>query len=232
MLINTISFRTIENTNFISSKNNNLIKRFRSFRGKSSSNEKEFFCIEGTHLLEELINAKITPEKVIATKEWLLINNSLIDGLNQELIFTVTKEVLRSCLTTKNPDGVAALVKLSSIKNFRICKEDNFILVLDRIQDPGNLGNLFRTALAAGINKVLLGGGANPLSQKVLRASCGSIFHLPFLRIEGDTEKVVSDLLINLEKVQKLILIWLTFIVNARIITKINFYCESSFKYF
>jgi len=81
--------------------------------------------------------------------------------------------------------------------------DDDFILVLDRIQDPGNLGNLFRTALAAGVNKVLLGGGANPLNQKVLRSSCGSIFHLPFRRIEGDEEKIYDELLNSLNDIKR-----------------------------
>ena len=112
-----------------------------------------------------------------------------------EIISEVSKEALRSAVSTKNPDGVAAIVQKSAIKEYSFEKEDDFILVLDRIQDPGNLGNLFRTALAAGVDKVLLGGGANPFNQKVLRSSCGSIFHLPFLRIEGEDEKICDKLL-------------------------------------
>ncbi len=102
---------------------------------------------------------------------------------------------LKSAVSTKNPDGVAAIVEKSSIKKFNLENEDDFILVLDRIQDPGNLGNLFRTALAAGVNKMLLGGGANPLSQKVLRSSCGSVFHMPYKRIEGDENKICGELI-------------------------------------
>ena len=82
-------------------------------------------------------------------------------------------------------------------------KKDDFILVLDRIQDPGNLGNLFRTALAGGVDRVLLGGGANPLNQKVLRASCGSLFHLPFERIDGSEGKVINKILLTLKDFSK-----------------------------
>ena len=66
------------------------------------------------------------------------------------------------------------------------------------------MGNLFRTALAGGINKILLNGGVNPLNQKVLRASCGSIFHLPYKRIEGSEEKIIDELLINLIDIEKM----------------------------
>ena len=115
----------------------------------------------------------------------------------------MSKESLRSALSTKNPDGVAAIVQKSAFKECTFFKEDDFILVLDRIQDPGNLGNLFRTALAAGVNKVLLGGGASPFNQKVLRSSCGSIFHLPFKRIEGDEKQVCNQLLDSLGDISR-----------------------------
>ncbi len=120
-----------------------------------------------------------------------------------EIISEVSRESLRSAVSTKNPDGVAAIVQKSAFKECTFDKEDDFILVLDRIQDPGNLGNLFRTALAAGVNKVLLGGGASPFNQKVLRSSCGSIFHLPFRRIEGGEEKICGELVDSLKKISK-----------------------------
>ena len=56
------------------------------------------------------------------------------------------------------------------------------MLALDQLQDPGNLGTLLRTALAAGIEEVWLGGGADPLQPKVLRASAGAALALPLLR--------------------------------------------------
>ena len=65
--------------------------------------------------------------------------------------------------------SIVNILEISSLLNFDFNNiEDDFILVLDRIQDPGNMGNLFRTALAAGVNKILLAGGAHPLGQKVL----------------------------------------------------------------
>ena len=119
------------------------------------------------------------------------------------MINMVSKEALASSITTKSPDGVAALVKTSSILKFNYQRNDDFILVLDRVQDPGNLGSLFRIALAGGIDKIFLGGGANPLNQKVLRASCGSLFHLPFKRIEGEEEIIIDKLLSTLNDFAK-----------------------------
>ena len=112
----------------------------------------------------------------------------------------VSEEVLASAITTVNPDGIAALVEISSIPNYQFNSQDDFVLVLDRIQDPGNMGNLFRTALAAGVDAIFLAGGAHPLSQKVLRSSCGAVFHLPFKRFEGTEEEIINSLLKSLTK--------------------------------
>tara|TARA_B100000927_G_scaffold287769_1_gene281212 strand:- start:477 stop:1322 length:846 start_codon:yes stop_codon:yes gene_type:complete len=187
----------------ITSKNNPKIKRFRSFKDRVPSKEKEYFCIEGTHLLEELIKSELTPSELIATEEWISKNQKIIEKLDTSLITIVSREALTSSITTKSPDGVATLVKTSEIKQFNYQKNNNFVLVLDRVQDPGNLGNLFRMALAGGVDGILLGGGANPLNQKVLRASCGSLFHLPYKRIEGEEEMVIEKLMSSLTNFSK-----------------------------
>ena len=153
--------------------------------------------------MEELLKSGNHPSKILATEKWLYKNEELNQNINQSLVVVVSEEVLASAVSTKNPDGVSALVEISSILNFESNKQDDFILVLDRIQDPGNMGNLFRTALAAGVNKILLAGGAHPLGQKVLRASSGSVFHLPFKRFDGSEEEMISSLLSSLDQFSK-----------------------------
>ncbi len=143
------------------------------------------------------------PSKVLTTEKWLDKNEELYQKIDQSLIIVVSEEVLASAVSTKNPDGVAALVEISSIHNFEFNNQDDFILALDRIQDPGNMGNIFRTALAASVNKILLAGGANPMGQKVLRASSGSVFHLPFKRFDGGEEEIINSLLASLDQYSK-----------------------------
>ena len=154
-------------------------------------------------MIDELLKSGNQPSKILATEKWLDKYEELSKKINKSLITIVSEEVLASAVSTKKPDGVTALVGISSILNCDFNKEDDFILVLDRIQDPGNMGNLFRTALAAGVNKIFLAGGAYPLGQKVLRASCGSVFHLPFKRFDGDEEEIINSLLISLNQLSK-----------------------------
>ena len=103
------------------------------------------------------------PSKILVTEKWLRKNQNLSKKFHQSLTNIVSEEVLASAISTINPDGIAALVDISSISNYQFNIKDDLVLVLDRIQDPGNMGNLFRTALAAGVDAIFLAGGANPL---------------------------------------------------------------------
>ena len=140
------------------------------------------------------------PSKILVTEKWLTKNQNLSKKFHQSLINIVSEEVLASEFSTINRDGIAALVEISEIPNYQFNRKDDFVLVLDRIQDPGNMGNLFRTALAAGVDAIFLAGGAHPLGQKVLRASSGAVFHLPFLRFDGYQEEILNSLLNSLSE--------------------------------
>ena len=139
-----------------------------------------------------------SPSKILVTEKWLKKNQNLSKQFDESLLTLVSEEVLASAISTVNPDGIAALVEISSIPNYQFNSKDDFILVLDRIQDPGNMGNLFRTALAAGGDAIFLAGGAHPLYQKVLRASTGAVFNLPFQRYECTEEEIINSLLKSL----------------------------------
>ncbi|ABO18107.1 tRNA/rRNA methyltransferase (SpoU) [Prochlorococcus marinus str. MIT 9301] len=141
-----------------------------------------------------------SPSKILVTEKWLIKNQNLSKQFDESLLTLVSEEVLASAISTVNPDGIAALVEISSIPNYQFNSKDDFILVLDRIQDPGNMGNLFRTALAAGVDAIFLAGGAHPLNQKVLRASTGAVFNLPFKRYEGTEEEIINSLLKSLSE--------------------------------
>lgn len=188
----------------ITSKNNNLVKRFRSFKNGSHTKDEDYFCIEGTHLITELLKSGNLPSKILVTEKWLNKNVNLRKKFGNASVNIVSEEVLASAISMKNPDGVAALVEISSIPNYQFDIQDDLILVLDRIQDPGNMGNLFRTALAAGVDLILLAGGSHPLAQKVLRASSGAVFHLPFQRFEGNDEEIINALLKSLHEFSNL----------------------------
>jgi TrmH family RNA methyltransferase len=90
--------------------------------------------------------------------------------------------VLEAVATTAHPDGVVLTLAAAALQ--APSDGQDFVLVLDGLQDPGNLGTLMRTALAAGVDGLWLAEGADPLQPKVLRASAGAALALPTERMD------------------------------------------------
>ena len=106
-----------------------------------------------------------------------VISQKPID-IRAETSFIVTKEILEKISGLRTFDGVIAEVAIPKEHNL---EEKSKILVLDQIQDPGNLGTLIRSALALGWEGVIATPGTvDFFNEKALRASQGAIFHLPF----------------------------------------------------
>ena len=179
----------------ISSKRNPLVKRLRSLSKKAGREEHSSLLLEGSHLLEEALKTNYFPSEVVATAKWLDDHQEVLNKISSRSSLTlVTQTVLEASLSTVSPDGVAAIFPLLGLP--KAGKTPKHILALDRIQDPGNLGNLFRSALAAEYEVVWLASGADPLNQKVLRSSAGSLLHLPFERI-GDSSSSSIEMLVS-----------------------------------
>ncbi len=159
--------------------------------------ESSLFLLEGTHLLHEILKKPLTPTSVYATSSWIGKHPELVDLIPYSTsLYEVDLSILKSSLSTVNPDGVAALLPIDSLPKPRCDKSARFILAVDRLQDPGNLGTLFRTALAADVELVWLASGVDPLSTKVLRASAGACLHLPYERW-GKSDSLAIENLVN-----------------------------------
>ena len=162
---------------------------------KAGREEQSSLLLEGSHLLEEALKTNFFPIEVIATPEWCDRHREILRKLlSRSLLVQVTQNVLEASLSTVSPDGVAAIFPMTGLP--KLVKSPKHILALDRIQDPGNLGNLFRSALAAEYEVIWLASGSDPLNQKVLRSSAGSVLHLPFERM-GDQSSVSIELLVS-----------------------------------
>ena len=183
----------------ICSRRNPLVKRLRSLSSRAGREEEGLLLLEGTHLLQELVRLKLQPAELIATERWYQRHAQLLVGVNQAIPRRlVTDEVLTAALSTVTPDGVASLCPLNALPEPPT--EAHFLLVLDRIQDPGNLGTLLRTALAADVQNVWLGSGVDPLGSKSLRASAGALLQLPHHRFGPDEDTAISQLTDELKR--------------------------------
>nr|WP_285841962.1 RNA methyltransferase [Sutcliffiella horikoshii] len=146
------------------------------------------FIIEGFHLVEEALKVDNLVEVIIISedrtipKEW--------DLNHVELIYAVPN-VFKEISETETPQGVAAICRIPEENEHSILPGQK-ILLLDNVQDPGNVGTMIRTADAAGMDMVILGEGCADLySSKVIRSTQGSIFHLPIVR--GDLKSYINQ---------------------------------------
>lgn len=154
----------------ITSIQNYQVKSWRKLHTRKHRKNEKRFLIEGFHLIEEAVNSGWEIEMVIV-REGVDIPSTLV----QQNITFVNTRVFKEISQTETPQGIAAVVKMREFSN----KDSKFVLLVDAVQDPGNLGTIIRTADAAGFSHVVLGQGTVDLyNDKVIRATQGSIFHI------------------------------------------------------
>jgi len=172
----------------ISSRRNPLVRRLRQLHTPAGRRQEGLVLLEGTHLAQEVLRLDLQPRQLLCTPAWGEAHPGLLAELGSRMAnpgsvqapTLVSEAVLAAVATTEHPDGVVLTLEPPQTP----AHSSTFVLVLDGIQDPGNLGTLLRTALAAGIEQVWLAGGADPLQPKVLRASAGAALALPQRRLE------------------------------------------------
>ncbi len=172
----------------ITSRQNTKIKLIRKLNsGAKFRAEADAFAVEGIRLLEEAQRSAIHPEWVIHTEDLGQRGEQLLEGYRVRNIpcEPVLPEVLEAASDTKNPQGVVAVFPLLSLP---MPTAPSLLVIIDSLGDPGNLGTLMRTSLAACADGMLISpGSVDPFSPKVLRAAMGAHFNLPF-RVASWTE--------------------------------------------
>ena len=142
--------------------------------------------LEGTHLLEEALRLGLAPDLLLATAPWLHRHVDLLAALPGSTSWReASAEVLEAAASTRHPDGVIATLPWTLPVSPPPLPAPAFVLLLDNVQDPGNMGTLLRTALAAGVEQIWLGEGADPWQPKVLRASSGASLALAIGRFRA-----------------------------------------------
>lgn len=165
----------------IESVKNQKVKAWKKLHTKKGRETATQFLIEGIHLVEEALRHEVEIVELIICEGTEFL--SKLDTKDIPVTI-VTLEVMKAISETQTPQGIAAVCSLlhrQAVKQAEYKK----IVLLDRIQDPGNLGTIIRTADSAGIDAVILGEGCVDLyNGKVIRATQGSLFHLPVFQEE------------------------------------------------
>lgn len=165
----------------ITSLANAHLKYARSLSQKKYRALHRQFTVEGTRLIEEATRAGLAPALVFlepTTVERDARAKTLLSRLRAATaaIHPVTPDVLRALAETETPQGIVAVYPFPQIA----CPDyPQFLLILDSIRDPGNLGTILRTAWAAGVDAVYLAPGtADAYNPKVVRGAMGAHFFM------------------------------------------------------
>ena len=195
--------RTNESYRLISSPDNDKIRLINKLSRKKYRDQQGKFVIEGINLVRAALSKGQCVELVLIADDfdYSEIANALAVGVDYRNIYLIPRFLFEKISDAENGSGIIAVVNKSSytldnLDNLELCRGDN-ILVLDRIQDPGNIGTMIRTAVAAGYSIVAtIKGTADIYSPKVLRASAGMIFGVSVVELADAEEfkKLVSRL--------------------------------------
>jgi TrmH family RNA methyltransferase len=175
----------------ITSQRNNRVKYVRALQNRRRNRERErHFVFEGVRLVEEVARAGVSPTFVFYTEAAEDAGHersaTLLASLREMNVpcYAVSEPVMVACSATEEPQGILAVLPTPDLPR---PKHPTLTLILDRIRDPGNLGTTLRTALAAGVEQVLLTSGTvDATNPKAVRAAMGAHLHLPVAALKWD----------------------------------------------
>ncbi|WP_313344978.1 RNA methyltransferase [Sedimentibacter sp.] len=181
--------------NIIKSKDNNKIKFIRSLASKKKRDEENAFIVEGIKFVKEAINEN---QNIM----YLLFGEASFYKSDIKELYEITYKsgyevyvcddnTFNSAADTINAQGVIAVIEKKIYNIYDILQNYKFVIVCDRLQDPGNLGTIIRTSDAFGPAAVILNKGCVDIhNPKVVRASAGSLFRVPYVYMDSDIELI------------------------------------------
>lgn len=176
----------------ISSTSNSRIKNIVQLKKSAKARkEQECFLVEGPRMFFEVPKEQLM--EVYVTEAFEKKYTKELEGYRYEVI---SESVCKHISDTKTPQGVTALVRQNRLtfEELMRIKENPLFVVLENLQDPGNLGTILRTAEGAGVTGIIMNRETvDPYNPKVIRSTMGTIFRVPFVIVD-DLERTLRDL--------------------------------------
>ena len=182
-------------TQQITSLSNARVKQWVQLKERKYRNKEGLFIAEGIHLVQEALRSKAKVHSIVYDMELGLpseLQEWAHNGLDVEWI-EVNDAIIRKCTDTETPQPVFAIIQKPGA-DYRLLLEANkpLVIVVDGVQDPGNLGTIIRSADAVGATGVVIGKGSVDLyNSKTVRSTMGSLFHLPI--VEADLTTLLPE---------------------------------------
>lgn len=151
------------------------------------------FIVEGLRLAEEAFTSDWDVQLVIYTEGLKSNGQKLVDGFAERGadVEMVASHVMQSASNTKSPQGILLVLSTARIN---LPSQPDFVLVLDNLRDPGNLGTILRTAAAVGVDAVYIPPlTVDPFSPKVVRSGMGAHFRIPIIHASWEMIEQTID---------------------------------------
>lgn len=174
----------------ITSVSNEKVKNIIQLQKKAKARrEQDCFLVEGVRMAEELPDSRLLAAYASESFASRPENASLCRRLNAEI---VSDRVMEAMSDTQTPQGILAVVKRREASLEEILSAPcPLLLVLEHLQDPGNLGTILRTAEGAGVTGILMSQDTVDIyNPKVIRSTMGSIYRVPFAYTDALTDTV------------------------------------------
>lgn len=172
----------------ITSKDNEQIKYIKKLKDKKFRDETKEYLVEGIKLVKEAIEENVTIKMIVVCEDCDnegAIEQSLLYGIAKYNCIYVTKKLFQSITDVINPQGILAVVEKGDNSD-NIDYNEDIIVALDGIQDPGNLGTILRTADSANLKQIILTADcADPYNPKVVRSTMGAIFRMNIITTDN-----------------------------------------------
>lgn len=182
----------------IISQQNQIVKHVKLLHEKSKRDKLGQFFVEGHRIVEDALQNDASIEFAAISEAGMgkRETEDLVCRLKEKglLIYEVSDKIFKEISNTESPQGILIVLRRPKFDIENVIKDGEFFVLLENIQDPGNMGTIIRTADAAGASGVVVSKGCVDIyNPKVLRSTMGSIFHLPIVKVDN-FEETIYDL--------------------------------------
>ena len=172
----------------ISSKDNELVKHIKKLKDKKYRDESNEYLVEGVKLVEEAVKENAKIKQIIVcedtTRTYEIPTHIMLEIARYECI-SVSNKIFNIITQVTNPQGIMAIIEKNA-QDAQIDYTQDIIVVLDDVQDPGNLGTILRTVDSIGLNQIIVSKGtADAFNSKVVRSTMGAIFRIKIIEVEN-----------------------------------------------
>lgn len=188
----------------IASSQNKTFKKFKSLALKKYREKESLFLMEGQRYIDTAINNNVSFDAILFDNEtWnhTIDKDSKLLYLKVAQVYVLTEVLFKELSQTEQSQGIIGVLQISekqsliqimeTIEDSKSKVSHKNIIMLDRIQDPGNLGTIIRTADAAGLSTILLvKGTVDPYNPKVVRSTAGSILYVNLIEVDDSIETI------------------------------------------